>query len=146
MRWLVDLLRSDRGQTVLIMPFAFLIVLSIGAVTLEAGNLHLRQRQLDDLADSIASDAAAVGFDTEQFRADGSIRINLARAEAVIDPAIGISNLPDATPAGISVTTGGEAIEITLNYTHEFILGRQVFGSSQTLTATGNATLVPSQP
>lgn len=146
MNRLKNFVSEDRGQTVFIIPFAFLIVVALGAVTIEAGNLHLRQRQLDDLADSIASDAATVGFDTNRFRLDGAIRIDEAAAEAVIAPAIAISNLPEASPGNIAITQGGEAIEVTLTYTHDFILGRQVFGASQDLRATGNATLVPSAP
>jgi len=136
-------LSADRGQTIFLMPIAFLIVILMGSVTIEAGNLHLRQRQLDDLADSLASDAATVGFDVDLFRADGTIAIDQDIAATVIGEGIQFSNLPTATSSSIS-TPEIDEIEIELTYVHDFILGKQVFGLSQTLTATGNASLIPS--
>lgn len=134
---------SERGQAIFIMPIAFLIVVILGAATLEAGNLYLRQRQLEDLADSIASDAAGFGFDEAEFRQSGTITIDEAVAGSIVGSSIGISNLPSAS-GGVSVVPGTPDIEVTLTYTHDFILGRQIFGATQELRATGNATLVPS--
>lgn len=135
----------DRGQTLLLAPIALLIVIILGAVTLEVGALHLRQRQLDDLADSIASDAATVGFDIEQFRSTGEIAINSAAANGIVASSIAISNLPEAGSSGVVITAGPEPeATITLSFTHEFVLGRLIFGASKDLTATGNAALVTS--
>ena len=138
-------LRNDRGQTLFLAPIAFLIVVLLGGVVLEAGNLHLRQRQLDNLADSIASDAAAVGFNIDEFRMSGSITIDPAAANSVVQPAIDISNLPTASGGGVTVNPGVEPeLEVTLTYVHQFVFGQQVFGATSTLQATGSATLVPS--
>ncbi|MFT7474285.1 MAG: putative membrane protein [Verrucomicrobiales bacterium] len=137
--------RDDRGQTLLLAPIALLIVVILGSVTLEVGALHLRQRQLDDLADSIANDAATVGFDVEEFRSTGTVTINAAAASSVISPSIVISNLPEARATAVDIGPGPEpSATITLSFTHEFILGRMLFGASTELSATGEAALVPS--
>jgi len=140
-------LRADRGQTLLLAPIGLLIVVFLGGATLEVGAMHLRQRQLDDLADSIANDAAAVGFDIEEFRSTGEIAIDPRAANGVIDSAIAISNLPEARGEGVSISPGPEPeTAVVLSYTHEFILGRAILGASTQLTATGEATLVTSNP
>ena len=138
-------LRNDRGQAIFLAPVGFIIVLLLGGVVLEAGNLHLRQRQLDDLADSVASNAAGAGFDVGQFRTDGQILVDPVAADAIIAPTIGASNLQAANGVLVS-PPGGDPGQVTveLTYTHDFIFGRQVFGASRTLTAFGNATLVRS--
>jgi len=139
--------RGERGQTLLLAPIGLLIVIFLGGVTLEIGAMHLRQRQLDDLADSIANDAATVGFDIETFRENGEVTIDPAAANSVVGAAIAISNLPEARASGVAVTAGAEPeAAVVLSYTYEFILGRAILGASTELTATGEAALVPSAP
>lgn len=146
-RRLLAMLGRDRGQTIFLAPIGLMIVVILGGTILEAGALHLRQRQLDDLADSIASDAAAVAFDVEQFRLTGDLTIDPDRANAMVGPSIQISSLPEATPAGVSVQVDGgiPEIAIELSFEHEFIFARQVFGATTELRALGRAELVPSQ-
>jgi hypothetical protein len=136
---------GDRGQTLLLAPIALLIVVILGSVTLEVGAMHLRQRQLDDLADSLANDAATVGFDIDEFRSTGDISINRVAANSVLSSGIAISNTPEARSFGVTVTAGPEPeATVTLMFTHEFVLGRMLFGASTELTATGEAALVTS--
>lgn len=141
-------LREDRGQALLLLPAGFLIVLLLGSLVLEAAALHLRQRQLDDLADSLANDAAAVGFDIDTFRETGEIRIDSDRAGRALEISIEFSNLPAARTEALRVTNGPEPeVEVDLVIDHEYIIGRSLLGgASDTLTATGRAALVPSLP
>ncbi len=140
-------LHDDRGQTIFLAPIALIIVVLLGTVTLEVAAMHLRQRQLDDLADSLANDAATVGFDVDAFRTDSTVLvIDPGRASSVLAGGIAISNLPTANAVGgVSVTAGAEPeAAVTITYVHEFILGKAVFGATTTLTATGEAALVRS--
>ncbi len=142
---LADRGRTDRGQTLLLAPIGLIIVIFLGGTTLEVGAMHLRQRQLDDLADSIANDAATVGFDIDTFRETGELSIDPGAANTVVGGSIAISNLPEARSTGVRVTPGPEpSATIVLTYTHEFILGRAILGASTELTAAGEAALVPS--
>lgn len=138
----------DRGQTLLLAPIALLIVVILGSVTLEVAAMHLHQRQLDDLADSLANDAATVGFDVDHFRQTGTLAINATEAAKVLGPGIAISNLPSATAtSGVGVTPGAEPqATVELSYEHEFVFGQLIFGASTTLTATGDAALEVSGP
>ncbi len=140
--------RKDRGQSLLLLPAGFLIVLLLGSLVLEAGALHLRQRQLDDLADSLASDAAAVGFDIDEYRRSGTIAIDPDQARSVVTPGIAISSLPAVSPSSLRVIGGAEPrLELTLSFDHEYIIGRSLLGGSpKTLTAVGRADLVLSVP
>ena len=136
---------SERGSTLLLAPVAILIVPMLGAVTLEVAALHLRQRQLHDLATSIANDAATVGFDVDEFRTSGDITIDPASASSVVAPGIGLSNIPEARAQGLSITGGPEPlVAVELGLTHEFVLGQLIWGASTELTASGEAALVPS--
>lgn len=134
-------LRGDRGQTIFLAPVGFIIVLLLGGVVLEAGNLHLRQRQLDNLADSAASDAAGGGIDTAYFRDTGMLRVNEDAATIVVLEAVGFSDLNPVTVALVE-PAGSAGLRVDLQYDHEFIFARQIFGISQTLEATGNAELM----
>ena len=138
---------AERGSTLLLAPIAMLIVFMLGAVTLEVAAMHLRQRQLHDLATSIANDAATVGFDVDEFRATGTISIDLSAAQSVVGPSIAISQIPEARPNGFNVGPGAEPIvEVDLALTHDFVLGQLIWGASTELTANGEAALVPSTP
>ena len=136
-------LRDDRGQAMFLAPIALLIVLIMGAVTLEVASLHLQQRRLDDLADTLANDAATVGFDVTTFRTTGDITISVPLANQAIDETIMFSSLPEASMTSMRLPEP-DTVEVDLNYEHEFILGRSLFGASTELTATGRAELVPS--
>lgn len=119
----------------------------LGAVTLEVGALHLRQRQLHDLATTLANDAATVGFDVDEFRSSGEIDIDIDAARSVVDPGIAISNIPDSRPVGFTVVPGAEPlVQVELELTHEFVLGQLIWGASTVLNASGEAALVRSVP
>jgi len=140
--------RADRGQALLLMPAGFLIVIVLLSLVVEAGAMHLHKRQLVDLADSIANDAATYGFDVEAFRATGDVAIDQSAAASIVGSSIAISELPTATVVGVRVTPGPEpSIEVDLSYVHEYVVaGTLVGGSDQILNATGQATLVLSNP
>ena len=140
MSWLRNRLRDDRGQVLLLAPVGLLVVLLLGAVTLEAAALHLNQRQLEDLADSLASDGATVGFDVDHFRNTDDIRIDVSEANKVVNPGIAISNLPSATGAAAPGAVA-EGVTVNLRYDHEYFLGKIIFGATTELTATGTAVL-----
>jgi len=133
---------SERGQSLLLLPAGFLILLVLGSLVLEAAALHLHQRQLDDLADSIASDASTVGFDVEAFRATGELEIDPIVAGSVLDPAIAISLLDDASGTVQVIPGDPPGVEVLLTVEHDYIIGRSLLGgASKTLTAIGTAEL-----
>jgi len=134
---------DDRGQTLLLAPIAVLIVVVLGAVTLEVASLHLQQRRLDDLADTVANDAATVGFDVQTFRQSGDITIDLGVANQVAADSISMSSLPETAMTSLGLPAP-DMVELDLSYEYQFILGRSIFGVTTELTATGRATLVPS--
>lgn len=124
-----------------------MILLLLGALVLEAAALHLRQRQLVDLADSIANDAVAFGFDVDEFRSTGEITVDEGRARSIVADEIAISLLPGAT--GVLDVENGDppAVVVSLTFEHTYILGGNLFGGvKDTLTAEGRAELVLSTP
>lgn len=134
--------RRERGQSVLLMPAGFLILILLAALVLEAAALHLRQRQLIDLADSIANDAVAYGFDVDEFRTTGDVVVDENRARSIVADEISISLLPDAVGTLNIVDTNPPTVEVVLQMEHTYIIGAKFFGGlSDTLSATGRAEL-----
>jgi hypothetical protein len=77
---------SDRGSVLLLFPAAFLIVLVLGALAIDAAAVYLRQRDLAAAAGAAANDAAMVGLDLAQLRGTGGLALDPAAVErAVLD-------------------------------------------------------------
>ena len=65
-----------------LVPVGLLIVVLLGAVAVDLGNVWLQQRRLADAADAAANDAATYGIDIGLLRAEGTVALETARTEA----------------------------------------------------------------
>jgi hypothetical protein len=134
--------RSDRGQAIFILPAAFLVFVLLATLVLEAAALHLRQRQLIDLADSIANDAVAFGFDIDEFRQSGDVVVNENAARSIVGDEIAISDIPTATGVLRVVDLDPPTVEVVLTMDYEYIIGGAfVDAFDEELTAVGRAEL-----
>ena len=102
---LVARLRSQRGNTMLLMPAAVLVLFVLAAIAVDAAVLFLGQRRLADLAASVAQDAIAavddatfydeeraLGIDAGAARArETTLRAALPRDDALLDPACAVT-------------------------------------------------------
>lgn len=127
-------------------PVGILIVLLMGAIAVDLGNVWLQQRRLADAADSAVNDAVTYGIDQQRYRADGSIVLDPVRVGDVIAVSIAGQNLPAAASVGqavIGATAAGDpTVEITITSRADFIFGRLVAGGGIDISATGVAVAV----
>lgn len=94
-------MRSDeRGSVLALMPAAVLIFVVLGALAVDASMSFLAERQVSNLAASVANDAATQGVDVLHYYATGEIVIDPARVREVADAAVarsGLGHLDDIT-------------------------------------------------
>ncbi|QGG95656.1 hypothetical protein [Actinomarinicola tropica] len=73
----------DRGSVLLLFPAAFLIVLVLGSIAIDAGVAFMRQRELATAASAAVNDGVALATADALERGDG-VRIDHARLEAAV--------------------------------------------------------------
>lgn len=74
---------GERGSALMLMPAAVLVVVILAAIATDAAVVLLAERQLADLADSLANDAAAA-TDERAFYEDGRVVVDGPRARAFV--------------------------------------------------------------
>lgn len=84
-------LRSQSGNTMLLMPVAVLVLLLLAAIAVDAAVLFLGQRRIADLAASVSHDAVSY-VDLETFYQHGEVRLD--RDQGVAREAVLSSQLP----------------------------------------------------
>ena len=143
-QWRADFLRGirqvDLGEPQMIVERAMSNLVGYGPLAALIAD--------DDVWEIMLNAPAGAGFDVDHFRStDGEIRVNIDDAINAVNATIINSNFETGSVGQMLQAVGGDnpgdngGIEVTLTYTHDFIFGQQVFGVSQQLTATGNATL-----
>ncbi len=101
-------LRSQQGNTLLLMPAAVLVLLILAAIAVDAAVLFLGQRRIADLAASVAQDAVAAVdeasfYDGELVLVEGdaaqrgrTLAANLPQDDALIGPSCTVTTGRDA--------------------------------------------------
>ncbi len=100
----------DRGSITLWCLGLCILILSIGAVTIDVWRTFSARRALASTADA-AAQAGANGIDVAHFRATGEVRLDPARAEQLAD--ITIAHQQD-TPGITSAETFADTERITV--------------------------------
>ena len=139
-------MRSDRGTVLLLFPAAFLIMIVLGAIVVDVGLSHVRARELEAVASSAANDALAA-LDLETLRASGELRVDLVRAERIVEDAVANGTLADAVVIAVDVGANGAGdpqLEVTLQLEVEFIMAPALPGGldSTTITRTRTASIL----
>jgi Flp pilus assembly protein TadG len=97
-------LRSQHGNTMLLMPAAVLVLFVLAAIAVDAAVLFLGQRRLADLAASVAQDAVAAVDEASFYDEDRDLALDvgdarareatltsaLPRDDALLDPSCGV--------------------------------------------------------
>src|SRR5690606_32414988 len=83
-----DLRRADTGSVLFLFPAAFLIVLVLGSIAIDAGVAFLRQRELAAAADAAANDAITLAV-RDSIGVDPQPVIDPALAEAAVHDSLG---------------------------------------------------------
>ena len=137
-------MRRDRGSVLFLYPVGFLIVLMLGAIAVDLGNVWLQQRRLADAADSAANDAVTYGVDQNLLRSTGELELSEARIDDIVAVSIAGQDLPPAatiTDSSGTVIGGVPAVTVTVESRAELIFGRFVRSDGIAISATGVAEL-----
>lgn len=125
-------------------PVGFLIVVLLGAIAVDLGNVWLQQRRLADAADSAANDAVTYGLDQDTLRATGDLELSDERIRRIVAVSVAGQDLPAEaviTDAGSTVVGGVPAVTVTIDSRAELIFGRFVRSGGIAISATGVAEL-----
>jgi Flp pilus assembly protein TadG len=99
------------------MPVAVLVLVILGAISVDFSVAYLAQRQLQDAAVAAANDAAGAGLDQARLRAgDGQLGLDPAIATEVATAAVDASvSGPVALTAPPQVVVEGNRVTVTLD-------------------------------
>jgi hypothetical protein len=75
---------DERGNTLVLVPAAMLVLLALATLSLDAATAFLGQRRLADLAAAVANDTAGA-LDLQAYYRDGTVTFDLARAQRRVD-------------------------------------------------------------
>lgn len=137
-------MRRDRGSVLFLYPVGFLIVLMLGAIAVDLGNVWMQQRRLADAADSAANDAVTYGVDQNVLRSTGDLQLSEARIDEIVAVSVAGQDLPAAATIADSSGTvigGVPAVTVTIDSRAELIFGRFVRSGGIAISATGVAEL-----
>jgi len=114
---------SEHGSVLILMPAVVMVVLMLGAISVDAAVVYLGHRELSDFAASAADTAAAKALDRQQFYAEGGrLRLDPVMAQAVVDDlrtSLGGGGL-EITGAWAEVSPDGRTVTVTaLGIVHE---------------------------
>jgi hypothetical protein len=133
----------ESGSTLFLFPVGLLIVLLLGAVAIDLGNVWLQQRRLADAADSAVNDAVTYAIDVDRFRLDGSLVLDPVAVDEVVAASLAGQGLPADVSAGEpSLRVGADGspvLSLRLESRAELIFGRILLGDGFAITATGAA-------
>jgi hypothetical protein len=85
----------ERGSVLMLFPAAFLIMLVLGSLAIDAGAVFLHQRELASAAGAAANDAVTLGLDQELLRGEGSLRLDPASVRRTVDASLARRGLRD---------------------------------------------------
>ena len=137
-------MRRDRGSVLFLYPVGFLIVLMLGAIAVDLGNVWMQQRRLADAADSAANDAVTYGVDQGVLRATGDLELSEARIDDIVVVSVAGQGLPaeaTITDSSGTVIGGVPAVTVTIESRADLIFGRFVRSGGIAISATGVAEL-----
>ena len=138
--------RDERGSVLFLYPVGFLIVVLLGAIAVDLGNVWLQQRRLADAADSAANDAVTFGLDQDSLRQEGQIELDDGRVLDVVSASVAGQALPPAAAVtAITIDTGpggNPSVTVEIESEADLIFGRIVRSGGIAIRAEGTAEIV----
>lgn len=135
----------DRGSVLLLFPAAFMIVLVLGALAIDAAAVFLHQRELAAAAGAAANDAATLGLAHERLRHDGEVWLDPVRVAEEVEASLERREVLDSLlePPEV-VVLGGSRVEVTLVAHADYVIAPALPGDrgGRTVRATVGANAV----
>ena len=133
--------RPEPGSVLILVPALVLVMLVLGAISVDASIAYLARRQLDDFTASAADRSAASALDAATFYGAGAVRIDPALAQAVATQAEAttITDGIDITSLAVTVSPDGRAVTVRATATAHTVFGVAV-GGRRTFTVSASTT------
>jgi Flp pilus assembly protein TadG len=128
--------RGHRGSVLMLMPAAVLVVLLLGAISVDSAIVYLRQRQALDVAFDAANDPAGAGLDLARARERGEIAYDPRRVQEIAAQTVQAAGVEGLRL--VSAVVDGDAVVVTVSVTVEHLFV-QVFGNPARDTVTVDA-------
>lgn len=115
----------ERGSVLALMPAAVLVFVVLGALAVDASLAFLGEREVSNLAASVANDAATQGIDVQRYYATGELVIDPVRVEEVAQLALATSELGHLQ--GLTIDTeviGGDVVVVRVSASVRSLFGR----------------------
>src|SRR5690606_4452836 len=129
----------------MLFPAAFLIVLVLGAIAIDAGVAFMRQRELAAAAGAAANDAIGVAVDETLTRQAGELRIDPVALERAVLASLARRQILDTLSEPPQVRMlGDDSVEVTLARHADYVIAPALPGERDGVIvhATATATLV----
>lgn len=134
---------AGRGSVLFLFPVGLVIVVLLGAIAVDLGNVWLQQRRLADAADAAANDAVTFGIDQGALRSNGRLVLDPVRVRRSVARSVRAHGLATTTRApSVSIgadATGDPTVEVRLDGEVGLIFGRLVRPGGIAITAVGVA-------
>lgn len=129
----------EGGSVLVLVPAAVLILVILGAVSVDAAAVFLGERQLVGAAEAAATDAAS-SISKQSFYSSGQIRLDPATATAVADQSVASQDLSGVTLSEPPIVqVGGRQVCVTLVGTVKRIFGAAIPGIPKTVSVSGRS-------
>lgn len=105
----------ERGSVLALLPAAVMIFIVLGAIAVDGSLTFLAERQLSNLAASIANDAATEGIDVVRFYDTGELVLDGSLVQAVADAAVASSALEHLDDLAVDVeVVAADTVAVTV--------------------------------
>ena len=121
--------RDGRGSVLLLMPVAVLIMLVLGAITIDLVAVRVAQRDLIDAATDAANDAVTVGFDEALWRVGAGYRLDETRVEYAVLSALWTKAVLDRLDARPEIEIVDDRVTVRLRRRVPHVLARAIPGA-----------------
>jgi len=132
---------DDRGSVLMLMPAAVLVVLLLGAISVDLAIVHLRQHQAVAAAASAANDAVTAGLDQTALRRGDGYRLDPARVDQAVTESIEAQGIAAelAEPPVVTMATP-DTVTVELHLRADYLFARSLPHGPRSTTVEGMAT------
>lgn len=121
-----------------LVPAAFLVLILLGALTVDSAASYLAQRQLRDSLSAAAADAVGAGLSKSEFYSHGTVTLALSEAAQVVCQSVAAQADVDLHDVRLWIAVVGPTIRLEGTASVDAVFGRDIpgFGVRQVRAST----------
>jgi len=130
----------------MLMPAAVLVVLLLGAISVDLAIVHLRQHQAVAAAASAANDAVTAGLDQAALRRGDGYRLDPTRVDQAVTESIEAQGIAaDLTEAPTVIMVTPDTVTVELHLRADYLFARSLPHGPRSTIVQGTATATVEQ-